>query len=95
MKHAAKHGETFHLWRHPHNAGMHTDLCSVISITEKDNYSTYPLLQMCVGVEDEIKAIHDVMNGTRKTVTNDLPSLIFFHPTLAEYLRRRRKYGVK
>lgn len=26
MRHAAKHGLTFHLWWHPHNVGVHTDL---------------------------------------------------------------------
>ena len=26
MLHAAKHGLTFHLWWHPHNVGVHTDL---------------------------------------------------------------------
>ena len=26
MRHAAKKGLTFHLWWHPHNVGIHTDL---------------------------------------------------------------------
>lgn len=68
---------------------------SVITITERDNYTTYPILQMCAGVKDEIKAIHDVMNGTLKTITNDLPSSIYNHPTFAEYIKYRRKYGAK
>ena len=68
---------------------------SVISITEKDNYTTYPLLQMCAGVKDEIKAIQDMMDGTLKTQHNDLPSSIYSHPTFFEYFKFRRKYGAK
>ena len=26
MRYAAKHGLTFHLWWHPHNVGVYTDL---------------------------------------------------------------------
>lgn len=68
---------------------------SIISITERDNYSTYPLLQVCAGVEDEIKAIYDVINGTLKTKKNDLPSSIYSHPGMVEYIRCRIKYGIK
>lgn len=68
---------------------------SVIKITEADNYSTYPALQMCAGVEDEIKAIRDVMNGTLRRMHNDLPSSIYNHPTLVQYLYHRIKYKVK
>ena len=68
---------------------------SVISITERDNYCTYPLLQVCAGVEHEIKAIRDVMNGTLETKKNNLPSSIYNHPTIFQYLKRRIKDGVR
>lgn len=68
---------------------------SAITVTQRDNFTTYPLLQMCVGVEDEIKAIRDVMNGSLKTIQNDLPSSIYNHPTIFQYFRCRIRYGVK
>lgn len=68
---------------------------SVIPITEKDNFVTYPLLQTCIGVNDEIKAINDIIAGNPKTISNDLPSSLYTHPTFFEYIYHRLKYGVK
>jgi folate-dependent phosphoribosylglycinamide formyltransferase PurN len=50
---------------------------SVVPITEKDNFATYPTLQTCVGVEYEVKAINDIANGKLKTISNDLPSSLY------------------
>ncbi len=62
---------------------------STISVTEKDNFTTYPLLQTCVGVEDEIRAINDIMNGEVVCKTVDLPSGLYSHPTIWQYLIKR------
>jgi hypothetical protein len=59
---------------------------SVVPITEKDNFATYPTLQTCVGVEYEVKAINDIANGKLKTISNDLPSSLYTHPTIFEYI---------
>ncbi len=66
-----------------------------IEITDKDNFTTYPTLQTCVGVEYEIKAISDIINGEVKTISNDLPSSLYSHPTFFQYLYKRIKHGVK
>lgn len=68
---------------------------SCISTTDKDNFTTYPLLQTCVGVEDEIKAINDVLSNNIKVKINNLPSSIYSHPTFFQYLFKRIKNKVK
>ena len=68
---------------------------SKISISEKDNFCTYPLLQTAAGVQDELKAIEDIANNQLKTQTNNLPSKLYSHPTMWQYLRFRMKYKVK
>ena len=68
---------------------------STISVTEKDNFTTYPLLQTCVGVEDEIRAINDIMNGDVVCKTVDLPSGLYSHPTICQYLIKRFLHKVK
>lgn len=62
---------------------------SVISVTEKDNFTTYPLLQTCVGVEDEIRAINDIISDKVACKTVDLPSGLYSHPTIFQYLKKR------
>lgn len=68
---------------------------STITITEKDNFATYPLLQTCVGVEGEIRAINDIMNGEVICKTVDLPSGLYSHPTIFQYFVKRIFYRVK
>lgn len=66
-----------------------------VGISEKDNFTTYPTIQTCVGVEYEIKAINDIINGELKTISNQLPSCLYSHPTMFQYIYHRIKYGVK
>ncbi len=68
---------------------------SKIEITDKDNFITYPLLQTCVGIKDEIKAIEDIINGKIKPIKNQLPSEYYTHPTIFQYLYKRFKFGIK
>ena len=62
---------------------------STITVTEKDNFTTYPLLQTCVGVEDEIRAINDIIDDKVLCKTVDLPSGLYSHPTIFQYLAKR------
>lgn len=62
---------------------------SPITATKKDNFTTYPVLQTCVGVEDEIRAINDIINGNLVCKSVDLPSGLYSHPTLFQYLTKR------
>ncbi len=68
---------------------------SPITITEKDNFTTYPVLQTCVGVEDEIRAINDITNDKIVCKTVDLPSGLYSHPTIFQYLAKRISDKVK
>ncbi len=68
---------------------------SSIPITKWDNFTTYPILQVCIGVNDEIKAINDIINDNITIKTNSLPSSIYSHPTAFEYLWHRIIYKVK
>ena len=66
-----------------------------IEITPRDNFATYPFLQMAAGIELEKKAIADIINGCAKTVDPQLESKLYSHPTLCQYLKNRIKKGVK
>lgn len=66
-----------------------------IDITEKDNFVTYPIIQTCVGVEYEIKAIEDILSDNLKTIENDLPSSLCTHPTFFQYMYARIFRNVK
>lgn len=62
---------------------------SVIPVTSDDNFVTYPTLQTCVGVEDEIKAIQDIIDDKVVRKNNDLPSGLYSHPTIFQYIFKR------
>lgn len=66
-----------------------------IPITDKDNFTTYPIIQTCVGVQDEIRAINDIINDTAVCKTNNLPSKLYSHPTFFQYIYKRIFYKVK
>lgn len=67
---------------------------STIPVTDEDNYYTYPYLQTAVGVGLEIQAMKDYGEGNLKEIQKDLPSKLWSHPTIWEYLKYRRK-GVR
>ncbi|MBR3909085.1 MAG: formyl transferase [Clostridia bacterium] len=66
-----------------------------IKITSDDNFTTYPIIQTSVGVKSEVKAINDIINGSLKTMTNDLTSHLYSHPTVFQYIYKRITKGVK
>ncbi|MCI8553969.1 MAG: formyl transferase [Clostridiales bacterium] len=59
--------------------------------TERDNFVTYPYLQTSEGVKLEIKALYDLQQGELHPCSNDLPSHLWTHPTLLEYIRHKVK----
>lgn len=67
---------------------------AAIPVTPLDNYYTYPYLQVGTGIKLEIKAVKDCENGTIKTISNTLPSRLWSHPTIIEYIKYRLK-GIK
>jgi folate-dependent phosphoribosylglycinamide formyltransferase PurN len=68
----------------------------LIQPTAKDNFLTYPLLQLAVGLPLLEQAIRDVCSGrfeTKHGLSGN--SRLWSHPTLAEYLSYRVRKGVK
>lgn len=61
----------------------------------RDNFTTYPYLQLASGVPLLLDAVAALLDGTARTVTVDLPSRLWSHPTLAGYLARRWTRGVR
>ena len=59
--------------------------------TASDNFATYPYLQTAEGVKLEIQALHDLQNGSLHPHSNDLPSHLWTHPTLYEYIHNKVK----
>lgn len=68
---------------------------SVIPMSEKDNFTTYPVLQTCVGIADEIRAVRDITEGKVEIKKNNLPSSLYSHPTFFGYIYHRLVHKVK
>lgn len=67
-----------------------------IKIDKHDNFLTYPVKQYIVGIPLMRRAIADVISGNLRTHRrNDLPSAIWYHPTLWQYLWARLRHGVR
>lgn len=60
-----------------------------IEVTTKDNFSTYPLLQLAEGIIYLKKALTDIFSNNVTFKKNNLESKIWHHPTLAQYLYQR------
>lgn len=62
-----------------------------IEVTPKDNFVTYPLLQLVAGIPILKKAISDFHAGELKVIEPrpQSPSKLYYHPTLIEYLKNR------
>ncbi len=67
----------------------------VISPGPEDNFCTYPFLQLGAGLPLEVRAIRDFQRGTLRTVDVPLPSKLYSHPTLAEYVRNYFRGGAR
>ncbi len=63
--------------------------------TKKDNYVTYPYLQVIKGMECIKEAISQIENDSLTTIKNGLPSKLYYHPTINKYLYHRIFKGVK
>ena len=63
-----------------------------IETTSEDNYVTYPLLQTGEGIKLELEVLKELEEtGKIETISVDLPSMIWSHPTLFQYLKNIRK----
>ena len=68
-----------------------------IDITKKDNYFTYPLLQLEQGLPILFKSVVDIMEGKPKPDDKKptLPDGLYSHPTIWQYLLNRLLKGVR
>lgn len=68
-----------------------------IAITDKDNYYTYPYLQLVKGLPLYKRAIEDMLNGeeTNETDLATEEDYMYSHPTIWEYIANRVLLDVK
>ena len=67
----------------------------VITITDKDNFSTYPLIQLAEGVKLLINAVKAYYNGNIQIQTSSSESKLWYHHTIWQYLYYRMRRKVK
>ena len=68
---------------------------ALITPTKKDNFSTYPTMQMAVGSTLLQKAIEEVIEGNARTISDTGDSKRWYHPSLVEYLGNLIRLGVR
>jgi methionyl-tRNA formyltransferase len=62
--------------------------------TGRDNYSTYPYLQLAAALPLLERAARDALGGTLRPEKVDLPSILWSHPTLWRYIKTGWSRGV-
>jgi len=68
---------------------------SKITPTPKDNFTTYPVMQMTVGSKLLVNAVGDVIAGDARIIQGTSDSHRWYHPTLGEYLWNLLRSGVR
>jgi methionyl-tRNA formyltransferase len=66
----------------------------VIKPTSQDNFTTYPILQLAVGIELLKDCLPAILNGTAVATKPQGKGKLWYHPTLSEYLRVKREQCV-
>lgn len=62
---------------------------ATIKPSPKDNFLTYPYLQLAAGIELELKMIAGLVSSKISTMNVQLPSVLRTHPTLWQYIHNR------
>lgn len=62
---------------------------------KRDNYCTYPMLQMREGLHCIEEAINEIETGAVQIKKNNLESKLYYHPKITTYLYHRLFRGVK
>ncbi|CAM3863940.1 formyl transferase [Rheinheimera salexigens] len=65
------------------------------SITKKDNFATYPLMQQQAAMSLLPNVVSALLTNKAKIIQPSLDSQLWSHPTLLQYLINRFKAGVK
>ena len=66
-----------------------------ITVTDDDNFNSYPYLQIAAAIPLMKEAINDVSNNLIKVRQVNLPSKLWSHPTIFQYLFYKIRYKVK
>ena len=66
-----------------------------IQVTNKDNFNTYPYLQIAAAIPLMKQAIKDLANNSISLQEVKLTSRLWSHPTLLDYFKNRILNGVK
>jgi folate-dependent phosphoribosylglycinamide formyltransferase PurN len=66
-----------------------------IIVSELDNFHVYPFKQYILGIPLMLKVIDDISNNNTQNFQNSLPSKLYQHPTIIQYLYSRFKFGIK
>ena len=67
----------------------------VIPVTKKDNFVTYPLIQLAEGIPLVKKAIEDILHNRLSLISNPGESRLWSHPGFFQYLYYRILKGKK
>lgn len=65
-----------------------------VVVTDKDNFTTYPLLQLGEGLMLLDQTIEHFFTGSLQFTTRKEPSKLWYHPTLWDYIINRFLYNV-
>lgn len=68
---------------------------SMVTHTRKDNFATYPYLQISQGVKNLSKAIEMIISGNVENCKIKGSSKQYYHPTILQYLKNRILKAVK
>ena len=66
-----------------------------IPVSRKDNFVTYPYIQLAEGLNLLQKVVGELERGERPVVSNQLNSALWHHPTIWGYWYKRITKGVK
>lgn len=66
-----------------------------VKVTPKDNFVTYPFLQLAEGIPYMKMGLRDILAGSVNTINNTMESNLWHHPTLWGYLYNRLIKGKK
>jgi hypothetical protein len=95
MNYAARHHQLFHLWFHPHNVGVNTAENMVFLGKLIEHFNLYPIHQIATAIPLMIAALNDVRQNQISFQPGGLPSQLWYHPTLFEYLKYWMQQGVR
>ncbi len=66
-----------------------------ITITPKDNFVTYPLLQLAEGIEFLKQAINDIFENKLRPIKTPGKGNLWHHPTFTQYIFQRLVHHIK